>query len=270
MNKVQSITQPNFYQFSNAFFKTIFKEADVKIIQNLQNILMDISTKRKIIFQVSEVIQQIQKSTQKGGKLQRINKLCQRNIRQTNNNKNSINKYIEYFQIQYNIKRYQHFQILINIQVVKGAIQVVAETANSGYYFCFGEQAILKTGKIVYFLNALRILFKVGIGFREIIIQKYEYQNCYSTGTLLIEHLSYAYSHHNKEVHEKQLSFRLTINDIIIIEVCIEHKYIKWSRQNNPQLTFVLLDVDTSQELYPCMYGGCYYSKIKLLDNKAV
>ncbi|CAD8213780.1 unnamed protein product [Paramecium pentaurelia] len=107
--------------------------------------------------------------------------------------------------------------------------------------------------------------FIVGIGFREI-MQKNNYYDCYKTGQYLIRNDGYIYSHHNKDLQSKQLSFQFTNNDIIIIEVCIEHKYIKWSRQNNPQATFVQLDIDTSQELYPCV-GVYHYSKIKLLDN---
>ncbi|CAD8196230.1 unnamed protein product [Paramecium pentaurelia] len=154
-----------------------------------------------------------------------------------------------------------------NCQLSEGG-KVVAETSNNSYFcFCLCEQAIPKTGKIQFAFQMISgSYFMVGIGFRDI-MQKNNYYNCYQTGygTYLIQCGGCTYSHHNKDLNGKSLSFQFTNNDIIIIEVCIEHKYIKWSRQNNPQATTVL-DIDTSQELYPCV--GVYgQSKIKLLDN---
>ncbi|CAD8160139.1 unnamed protein product [Paramecium octaurelia] len=153
-----------------------------------------------------------------------------------------------------------------NCQVTEGA-KLVAEVSNSGsWYFCLFEQAIPKTGKIQFAFQILNgSYFMVGIGFREI-IQKNNYVSCYQTGTYLISQGGCTYSHHNKEIYGKQLSFTFTNYDIIIIEVCIEHKYIKWSRQNNPQATCVQLDIDTSQQLYPCVVIA-HNSKIKLLEN---
>ncbi|CAD8172200.1 unnamed protein product [Paramecium pentaurelia] len=110
--------------------------------------------------------------------------------------------------------------------------------------------------------------FQVGIGYRDI-MQKNNYHQCYYTGTYLIQNNGHIFSHHSKDLLDKNLSFRFTNNDIIIIAVCIEHKYIKCSRQYNPQLTFVQLDIDTSQELNPCV-GVSQQSKIQLLDNMAI
>ncbi|CAD8129917.1 unnamed protein product [Paramecium sonneborni] len=146
--------------------------------------------------------------------------------------------------------------------------KLVAEVNNSGWYYCLCEQSIPKTGKILF---AFQILdgsyFHVGIGFREI-MQKNNYINCYhpGCGTYVINNYGILFSHSNKDVDNKQLCFLFTNNDIIIIEVCIEHKYIKWRKSNNPYLTFVVDDIDTSQELYPCVsvYGK---SRIRLLDS---
>ncbi|CAD8128556.1 unnamed protein product [Paramecium sonneborni] len=152
---------------------------------------------------------------------------------------------------------------------VTEAGKLVADIANNGNYnFCLCEQAIPKTGKIQFAFQMISgSSFMIGIGFREI-MQKNNYQNCYNAGTYLISYGGYTCSHHNKDVHDKQLSFGFKTNDIIIIEVCIEHKYIKWIRQNNPYATIVL-DIDTSQQLYPCV-GVQYNSKIKILDSVPV
>ncbi|CAD8093428.1 unnamed protein product [Paramecium sonneborni] len=154
-----------------------------------------------------------------------------------------------------------------NCSVTEGAKLV--ECGNNFYIYCLCEQAIPKTGKIQFGFQMISgTYFHVGIGFKEI-IQKNNYLNCYNAGTYLTSSGNYSYSHHNKDVNNKQLSFGFTTNDIIIIEVCLERKYIKWSRWNNPQATFVQLDIDTSQELYPCV-GGYNNSKIKILDNLPV
>ncbi|CAD8192437.1 unnamed protein product [Paramecium pentaurelia] len=160
----------------------------------------------------------------------------------------------------------QEKQNKIELKKVSEGGKVVADTNNSGWCFCFCEQVIPKTGKIQFAFQILSgSYFMVGIGFRGI-MRENPYLNCYQTGTYLIAQGSQIYSHHNKDLQSKSLSFRFTNNDIIIIEVSIEHKYIKWSRQNNPQATFVQLDLGASQELYPCVGVG-YQSKIKILDN---
>ncbi|CAD8116893.1 unnamed protein product [Paramecium primaurelia] len=146
--------------------------------------------------------------------------------------------------------------------------KVLADTSNNGYhYYCHCEQAIPKTGKTQFAFQMISGSYvMVGIGFREI-MQKNNYTSCYQTGTYLISNSGITYSHHNNDLQSKQVSFKFKNNDIIIIEVCIEHKYIKWSRLNNPQLTFIVqLDIDTSKELYPCVGVG-WESQIKLLDN---
>ncbi|CAD8201386.1 unnamed protein product [Paramecium pentaurelia] len=157
-----------------------------------------------------------------------------------------------------------------NCSVSEGG-KLVAEVGNNHWCFCVCEQAIPKTGKIQYAFQILceQELF-VGIGFRDIMKQKNFYDCCnVGDGTYLIKENGYIYSHHNKDIHGKELSFKFKNNDIIIIEVSIEDKYIKWTRQNNPQLSFVYLGIDTSQELYPCV--GLYrQAKIKILDCSLV
>ncbi|CAD8083704.1 unnamed protein product [Paramecium primaurelia] len=154
-----------------------------------------------------------------------------------------------------------------NCQVTEGG-KVVADVGNSSWSYCLCEQAIPKTGKIQFAFQILNgSAFMVGIGFREI-MQKHNYYQCYQPGygTYLIENNCTIFSYHNKDLFLKKFSFQFTNNEIIKIEVCIENKYIKWSRYNNPQLMFVQLDIDTSQELYPCV-GVSGQSKIQLLEN---
>ncbi|CAD8214052.1 unnamed protein product [Paramecium octaurelia] len=151
---------------------------------------------------------------------------------------------------------------------ISEAGKLVTNVGNSYYYFCVCEQAIPKTGKIQFTFQILTgSEWFVGIGFRDI-MQKNNFYDCHHDGygTYLIYYDGRSWSHHNKDVHDKKLSFKFTNNDIIRMEVSIEDKYIKWSRQNNPQATATfVLAIDTSQELYPCV-GLHQKAQIKILD----
>ncbi|CAD8100573.1 unnamed protein product [Paramecium primaurelia] len=153
-----------------------------------------------------------------------------------------------------------------NCQISEGG--KVVECSGGSWYYCLCEQAIPKTGKIVFAFQMISgQCFMVGIGFRDIIQKNNYIGNCgVGYGSYLIRNNGQTYSHHNKDVNDKQLSFTYTTNDVIIMEVSIEHKYIKWTRQNNPLAT-VQLEIDTSisQELYPCV--NIHTSKVKILDN---
>ncbi|CAD8129490.1 unnamed protein product [Paramecium sonneborni] len=205
---------------------------------------------------------------QKSQLQQALNKLDQIEkvkIEQEKQNKLELEKIQQYYKSISFSNTYKHSNCSVS-----EAAKVVQFSGNSWIY-CLCEQAIPKTGKIQFAFQMISgPSFMVGIGFREI-MQKNNYLNCYSAGqgTYLICSNSQTLSHHNKDLDGKQLSFQFTTNDIIIIEVCIEHKYIKWIRLNNGQSTFVQLDIDTSQQLYPCV-GGFSNSKIKILDNVPV
>ncbi|CAD8186834.1 unnamed protein product [Paramecium pentaurelia] len=130
----------------------------------------------------------------------------------------------------------------VNCQVTEGG-KVVESTGSSSYYYCLCEQAIPKTGKILFAFQILSLTSSmfIGIGFRDI-ISKNNYQNGgVGYGSYMIRSDGCIYSHHNKDIYGKQLSFTYTTNDIIIMEVSIEHKYIKWTRQNNPLATVVII-----------------------------
>ncbi|CAD8213864.1 unnamed protein product [Paramecium octaurelia] len=220
--------------------------------------------------QILEKQEFIQNLTQKNSELQEaLTKLDQINkvsLEQEKQIKMEIEKFQQYNKSLSFSNTYRHN----NCQISEDA-KVVAEVSNSYWYYCLCEQAIPKTGKISFafqLISGQHVMF--GIGFREI-MQKNGYKDCYKAGfgAYLIHQDGYTYSHHIKDLESKKLSFAFAINDIIIIEVCIEHKYIKWSRQNNPQATFIQWDIDTSSELYPCV-GVANNSKIKLLDNMPV
>ncbi|CAD8158105.1 unnamed protein product [Paramecium octaurelia] len=67
-----------------------------------------------------------------------------------------------------------------------------------------------------------------------------------------INSCKYCFSHHDTARDAKVLSFEFSINDIILIEVDIQNKIIKWTKANtNQSLT---LNIDTTYDLYPCLW----------------
>ncbi|CAD8213046.1 unnamed protein product [Paramecium pentaurelia] len=244
------------------------KDLSVKLILTIE--LKEKEYQQAILDNTNKLKQEFnQNLTQKQSELKEaLSKLDQINkfkLEQEQQNKMELEKIQQYNKSLQFSNTYKHN----SCQVSEGGKLVADVNNGSCSCYCLCEQAIPKTGKIQFAFQILSgSYFYVGIGFRDI-MQKYNYQSCYQTGTYLIKQNGNTYSHHNKDLQSKQLSFVFTNNDIIIIEVCIENKYIKWSKQNNPLLAYVVqLDIDTSQELYPCV--GVNNSKIKLLDNISV
>ncbi|CAD8117173.1 unnamed protein product [Paramecium primaurelia] len=152
-----------------------------------------------------------------------------------------------------------------NCQVSEGGKVV---ESNGSYLSCLCDQAIPKTGKIQFAFQIINIgCCFVGIGYRDF-LQKNNYQSYGNGGQYSISSDRYTCSHHNKQIDGRpsQSTFSFTINDIIIVEVSIEMKYIKWRKYSNSQeMAQLELDTSISQELYPCV---CLYnSKVKILDN---
>ncbi|CAD8094406.1 unnamed protein product [Paramecium primaurelia] len=127
----------------------------------------------------------------------------------------------------------------INCQVTEGG--KVVECTGSSIYYCLCKKAIPKAEKILFAFQILSLTSNnfIGIGFRDIISK-----NNYSpvgAGSYMIRQDGCTYSHHNKDVNVKQLSFTFTTNDIIIMEVSIEHNYVECTRQNNLLTTTVTI-----------------------------
>ncbi|CAK70831.1 unnamed protein product (macronuclear) [Paramecium tetraurelia] len=229
------------------------KEEDkLQLIKNLED------NKKKQVEEMAEIINQ--KESEFQNVQRQLDQINQENVQKEIQLKLELEKIKQYPKILVFSNTYKH----PNCQVSEGG--KVVENISSSWLYCLCEQAIPKNGKTLFAFQMISgTYFNVGIGFRDI-IQKNNYDLEVGNGQYLITHNGYTFSHHNKNVDNKQLSFTFTTNDVIIIEVSIEHKYIKWTRQNN-SLATVMLEIDTSlsQELYSCVYF--YQSKIKILDN---
>ncbi|CAD8145730.1 unnamed protein product [Paramecium pentaurelia] len=124
------------------------------------------------------------------------------------------------------------------------------------------EKVIPKIGKIHFEFEILRISqwCEIGIGFREMIKQNGYKGDGQGKGSYLLKESSDTYFHHSNKTLGQPFKFQ--VNDIIIMEVSVEHKYIKWTKQNSQD--FLITEIDTSQDLYPCVY--ICNSKVKIKD----
>ncbi|CAD8117198.1 unnamed protein product [Paramecium primaurelia] len=139
------------------------------------------------------------------------------------------------------------------------------KTVQNGKY-CLCDQVIPKNGFTLFAFKIIELSSRcfIGIGMREI-IQKNNYDGdvTYGYGSYTIGSNQYCFSHHDKDKDAKALSFDFTVNDIIMVEVDIQNKYIKWTKkQSNQSFT---LQIDTTYDLYPCVWAMSG-SKIEIQD----
>ncbi|CAK66920.1 unnamed protein product (macronuclear) [Paramecium tetraurelia] len=141
-----------------------------------------------------------------------------------------------------------------------------------GMYCCICDQIIPKHGLVKF---AFRILnnsyLMIGICFRDM-IQKNGYYDNYGKGAYFIDKDGKCFNHDQYDKNDKCISFKFTFNDIVIVEVDIQNKYIKWIKQStnesyvNIKLYVKKLNIDTTQDLYPCV-NLHYYSKAEIFSQ---
>ncbi|CAD8097986.1 unnamed protein product [Paramecium primaurelia] len=142
----------------------------------------------------------------------------------------------------------------------------VIETSYGNWQCCMCDQMIPKNGLIQFAIKIIEISsIMIGIGFRDI-VQSRNYINCYDIGqgTYNIHINGYCYNHDQQDKNNKQIAFPFLTNDIIIVEVDIQKKYVKWTKQSTNQ-SFTL-NIDTSKDLYPCvhLHSRC---KVEILNQ---
>ncbi|CAD8128725.1 unnamed protein product [Paramecium sonneborni] len=107
------------------------------------------------------------------------------------------------------------------------------------YFYCICEQVIPQTGKICF---AFEYCW-VGNGFRAMVIQN-GYRNVDNgQGTYLLRYSSSSFFYHSNNTQGKPFEFK--VNDLVIVEMSLEQKYIKWSKKNSQD--YLITKIDTSQ-----------------------
>ncbi|CAD8142221.1 unnamed protein product [Paramecium pentaurelia] len=144
--------------------------------------------------------------------------------------------------------------------------KVIETNQSNSWQCCMCDQMIPKNGVIQFAIKIIEInTILIGIGFRDI-VQSKNYVNCYEIGqgTYNIYYDGQCYNHDQQDKHRKLIAFPFSTNDIIIVEVDIQKKYVKWTKQSTNQ-SFTL-NIDTSKDLYPCvqLQGR---SKVEILNQ---
>ncbi|CAD8202277.1 unnamed protein product [Paramecium octaurelia] len=135
--------------------------------------------------------------------------------------------------------KHNHFSVTQNGKLI--------ETSTHVWQCYMYDQMIPKNGVIQFAVQIIQInAIMIGIGFRDIV-----QSNAIKIAILL-------------EEEWEHIAFTFSTNDIIIVEVDIEKKYVKWTKQStNESFT---LTIDTSKDLYPCVHL-CGPSKVEILNQ---
>ncbi|CAD8130241.1 unnamed protein product [Paramecium sonneborni] len=131
---------------------------------------------------------------------------------------------------------------------------------------CMCDQIIPKNRVIQFAVKVLELGFvMIGIGFRDI-VQSQDFKSCYylGAGTYNIHWSGYCYNHDQPDKNQKEITFKFSRNDIIIVEVDIQNKYVKWTKQSTNEL--FTLAIDTSKDLYPCVHLNAR-CKVEILNQ---
>ncbi|CAD8129141.1 unnamed protein product [Paramecium sonneborni] len=129
----------------------------------------------------------------------------------------------------------------------------VIETDLNIWQCCLCDQMIPKLGVTKFAFKILEMSYiMIGFGIREI-VKNSNYENCSSLGggTYCIYNPGYCYSHDQKEIDNKYIGWGFSTNDIIIVEVDMKNKYVKWTKQSINK-SFAM-NIDTTLDLYPCL-----------------
>ncbi|CAD8205353.1 unnamed protein product [Paramecium octaurelia] len=125
---------------------------------------------------------------------------------------------------------------------------------SNGQRFTICEPCIPKNGIYKFGFKVIKYAGWIGVGVchREVIVSanyKFNYTNI-GHGSYLISNNAYSWSHLQKDLNSAHKSFDFGVGDIIVIEVDIPKKKITWQKKKT-QIKFTM-NLDTSQDLYPC------------------
>ncbi|CAD8115269.1 unnamed protein product [Paramecium sonneborni] len=139
------------------------------------------------------------------------------------------------------------------------------ETELNVWQCCLCDQMIPTDCSTQFAFKIIELKYvMIGIGFRDTVQSKY-YGNCsgLGAGTYCIYNSGLCYSNDQSDMDNKYIGFGFSVNDIIIVEVNIQKKIVKWTKQSTNQS--FSMNIDIQKELYPCIQlnDRC---KIEILD----
>ncbi|CAD8174761.1 unnamed protein product [Paramecium pentaurelia] len=198
-----------------------------------------------------------QKMVQKDSELKTVQTKLNKINKKLEIDKMELEKNLQFQKGQTFSNNYKHNDIVISDN---GKI-VDIDINTEGYCMC--EKVIPKIGIIHFEIEILRISSwcEIGIGFREMIKQNGYQGDGQGKGSYLLKEQGGTYFHHSNNTTQGK-AFKFQVNYIIIMEVNVEYKYIKWTKYNSQDI--LIKEIDISQDLFPCVYIS--NSKVKIKD----
>ncbi|CAD8196071.1 unnamed protein product [Paramecium octaurelia] len=136
----------------------------------------------------------------------------------------------------------------------------VIETSTSAWQCCMCDQMIPKNGVFQFTVKIIQIQeIMIAIGFRDV-VQSKSYQSCQyiGGGTYNIYNNGQCQNHDQQDKDSKYIAFKFAKNDIIIVEVDIEKKYVKWTKQSTDESFTLLLFI------HPNIYIHVYIQMVNV------
>ncbi|CAD8050421.1 unnamed protein product [Paramecium primaurelia] len=270
----QNQTQMNFPQIFQQILNSQYKNVD-QLKQDVRKIIDNVSQQQagkiEIDFKPQRLFDQYQKASQES--IAQFNQL----LGQFKSSIYKISKPIEKFTLPLQAQNSTNFTFSsvlkspsINIIEQKNAHQTTNQ--NSENRFILIEPQILESCKIGIKITNLSNFIGIGIAYKNVLLgknMKFDHQNL-GHGSYMISSNAHTWSHSKKEENMVQKSFTFTTGDIIIVEINLENKILKFTCKNKPndnQATILTFDNPDNDDIHFCINMCSSGEKVEILDD---
>ncbi|CAK66025.1 unnamed protein product (macronuclear) [Paramecium tetraurelia] len=270
----QNQTQMNFPQIFQQILNSQYKNVD-QLKQDVRKIIDNVSQlqagKIEIDFKPQKLYDQYQKASQES--ISQFNQL----LTQFKQSLYKIFKPIEKYTVPLQASNSTNFTFstvlkspTINITEQKIAHQTANQ--NSENRFILIEPQIVESCKIAIKISNLSNFIGIGIAYKNVLLgknMKFDHQNL-GHGSYMISSNAHTWSHSKKEENMVQKAFNFTTGDIIIVEIMLENKTLKFTCKNKPNETQAInltFDNPDNDDIHFCV-NMCYSGeKVEILDD---
>ncbi|CAD8151192.1 unnamed protein product [Paramecium octaurelia] len=270
----QNQTQMNFPQIFQQILNSQYKNVD-QLKQDVRKIIDNVSQlqagKIEIDFKPQRLFDQYQKASQEA--IAQFNHLLTQFKQSTSKISKPIEKFTQPLQAQ-NSPNFTFSTVLkspsITITEQKNAHQTANQ--NSENRFILIEPQILESCKIAIKITHLTNFIGIGIAYKNVLSlknMKFDHQNL-GHGSYMISSNAHTWSHSKKEENMVQKSFTFTTGDIIIVDVSLENKTLKFTCKNKPndtQAIVLTFDNPDNDDIHFCINMCSSGEKVEILDD---
>ncbi|CAD8057396.1 unnamed protein product [Paramecium primaurelia] len=270
----QNQTQMNFPQIFQQILNSQYKNVD-QLKQDVRKIIENVSQQQagkiEIDFKPQRLFDQYQKASQEA--IAQFNHL----LTQFKSSTSKISKPIEKFTLPILAQNSTNFTFS---SVIKSPSIVITEqknahqtaNQNSENRFILIEPQIVESCKIAIKISNLTNFIGIGIAYKNVLLgknMKFDHQNL-GHGSYMISSNAHTWSHSKKEENMVQKSFTFTTGDIIIVEVNLENKTLKFTCKNKPidtQAITLTFDNPDNDDIHFCINMCSSGEKVEILDD---